>query len=75
MRTSFGIKFVLGMPLPQYSLPPFVTVPFRFAWNPQEDSGAPTASAEEENSGQRHPICKVMAWEQRLLSEEDLNQS
>jgi hypothetical protein len=74
MRTSFGIKCVLGVPLPQYNLPPFAAAPFRFTWNPQRDSGEPMADADED-SGPRHPICKVLEWDRRLQTEDNLTRS
>lgn len=68
MRTHFGIKCVLGVPLPQYNLAPFVATPFRFTLNSQGDAARLIVDAKED-SGPRHPICKVLEWEQRLQSE------
>lgn len=75
MRTSFGIKFILGMPLPQYNLAPFVADPFRFSWNPQGCPDTPATAPSELDSGARHPFCKVMEWEQRLLTEKSLTRA
>lgn len=75
MRTSFGIKFILGMPLPQYNLAPFVANPFRFTWNSQGCADAPATNPSEADSGPRHPFCKVMEWEQRLLTEKNLTRA
>lgn len=75
MRTHFGIKCVLGVPLPQYNLPPFAAAPFRFSWDSQGDASGPATDAEEEDSGLRHPICKVLEWDRRLLSEKDLTRA
>jgi hypothetical protein len=74
MRTSFGIKFVLGVPLPQYNLPPFAAAPFRFTWNSQSDSGESMANADGD-SGPRHPICKVLEWGRRLQTEGSLTRA
>lgn len=74
MRTHFGIKCVLGVPLPQYNLAPFVTTPFRFTLNAQEDAAGPVVDADE-YPGPRHPICKVLEWEQRLQSENSLTRA
>lgn len=74
MRTSFGIKFVLGVPLPQYNLPPFTAAPFRFTWNSQGDASGPIADVDED-SGPRHPIYKVLEWEQRLQTENGLTRA
>jgi hypothetical protein len=71
IRTHFGIKFVLGVPLPQYNLAPFVATPFHFTWNPQANV-EPTADAVDGDPGPRHPIFKVLEWEQRLESEDSL---
>ncbi|MFT4175366.1 MAG: ParB/RepB/Spo0J family partition protein [Luteolibacter sp.] len=51
-----------------------MATPFRFTWNPQGDV-EPTADAVEGNSGLRHPICKVLEWEQRLQSENSLTRA
>lgn len=74
MRTSFGIKCVLGVPLPQYNLPPFAAAPFRFTWNSQGDAGEPEARVDGE-SGPRHPICKVLEWDRRLQTEGGLTRA
>lgn len=71
MRTSFEVRFVLGVPLPQYNLPPFAAALFRFTWNPQ---GKLIAGADED-SGSRHPICKVLEWEQRFQAENSLTRA
>jgi hypothetical protein len=75
LRTSFGIKLVLGMPLPQFNLPPFVVAPFRFTWSPTGNGRTPASAFEEGDSGPRHPICKVLEWEQRLRDEEGLTRT
>lgn len=74
MRTHFGIKFVLGVPLPQYNLAPFVATPFRFTLNSHGDAAGPVVDADED-SGPRHPICKVLEWEQRLHRENSLTRA
>lgn len=74
MRTHFGIKLVLGVPLPQYNLAPFVATPFRFILNSHGDAAGPVVDADED-SGPRHPICKVLEWEQRLQSEDSLTRA
>lgn len=74
MRTHFGIKCVLGVPLPQYNLPPFAASPFRLTWNSKGDTGEPMADVGEK-SGPRHPICKVLEWNRRLLSEKGLTRA
>jgi hypothetical protein len=74
MRTHFGIKCVLGVPLPQYNLTPFVATPFRFTLNSQGDAAGPVVDADED-SGPRHPICKVLEWDRRLQNESSLTRA
>jgi len=72
LRTSFGIKLVIGMPLPQHRLAPFVAEPFQFTWK----SFAPSTACDREGSGcdpaMRHPICTVLDWQERLNNETGL---
>lgn len=60
--------------MPQYNLAPFVATPFRFTLNAQGDAVGPVFDADED-SGPRHPICKVLEWEQRLQSENSLTRA
>ncbi|MBB5353765.1 hypothetical protein HNR46_004027 [Haloferula luteola] len=42
--------------------------------NSQGDAAGPVVDADED-SGPRHPICKVLKWEQRLQSENSLTRA
>lgn len=71
MRTSFEVKLVVGMPLAQHNLGPFVVSPFRLSWDANGSSNAECG----ESAAQRHPICKVLDWEQRLSKETGLTRA
>lgn len=51
-----------------------MATPFRFTLNLQRDAVKPVVDVDED-SGPRHPICKVLEWEQRLQSEDSLTRA
>jgi hypothetical protein len=65
----------MGMPAHQYNLAPFVASPFHFTWNSRTCASGPKRAFEENQAGPRHPICKVLEWQGRLLGEEGLSKS
>ncbi len=75
LRTSFAVKLVLGIPLPQHRLAPFVVDPFRFTWRATAAEDGSDSTAEERGPVMRHPICRVLQWQNRLKSEAGLTQA
>ncbi|MFT3991853.1 MAG: hypothetical protein QM680_10640 [Luteolibacter sp.] len=46
--------------------------PFRLTWNSEGNGNESVASTEEGFSGLRHPICKVLEWQERLNGDKGL---
>jgi hypothetical protein len=72
LRTSFGVRLVLGLPFAQHNLAPFVASPFQFTW---KSSGRVPGSGDaqpDETPAVRHPICRVFDWQRRLEDEKEL---
>lgn len=72
LRTGFGIKLVMGMPLAQHQLSPFVAEPFRLSWDAAGSTAGQSGSRESDCEGLRHPICRVLEWQKRLDNEKSL---
>jgi len=72
LRTSFGIPLIVGMPLPQHRLAPFVAEPFHFTWRSTGFEGDCQTNGESRASSMRHPICKVLEWQERLNADKGL---
>lgn len=60
------------MPLPQHRLAPFVAEPFHFTWRSSGFSGDCQTGGEGRASSMRHPICKVLEWQERLNGDKRL---
>lgn len=72
LRTCFGIPLIVGMPLPQHRLAPFVAEPFHFTWRSSGLEEDCQTNGEGRVSSTRHPICKVLAWQERLNGDKGL---
>lgn len=72
LRTSFGIPLIVGMPLPQHRLAPFVAEPFHFTWRSSGFGDDCQTNGEGRASSIRHPICKVLEWQERLNGDKGL---
>ncbi|WP_050027685.1 hypothetical protein [Verrucomicrobium sp. BvORR034] len=66
LRTSFGIKLVLGLPYYQHNLAPFVTEPFHFSLKFTSQGEVSEKTAQQDNEAARHPIWRVFDWQRRL---------
>ncbi len=75
LRTSFGIPLIVGMPLPQHRLAPFVAEPFHFTWRSSGVEDDCQTNGEGRASSLRHPICKVLEWQERLDGDKELTKA
>jgi len=60
------------MPLPQHRLAPFVAEPFHFTWRSSGFGGDCETNGESRASAMRHPICRVLEWQERLDGDKGL---
>jgi hypothetical protein len=60
------------MPLPQHRLAPFVAEPFHFTWRSSGLEDDCHTNGEGRESSTRHPICKVLEWQERLNGDKGL---
>jgi hypothetical protein len=75
LRTSFGIKLVLGLPLAQHNLAPFVAAPFQFTWRSSGPKGLQNGNELAEGLTPSHPILKVFGWQKRLAEDRELTKA
>jgi len=60
------------MPLPQHRLAPFVAEPFHFTWRSSGFGGDCQTKGDGCASSIRHPICRVLEWQERLNGDKGL---
>lgn len=65
----------MGMPLPQHRLAPFVAEPFRFTWKTSGQSTGCGSDESDRGAMVRHPICRVLDWQQRIEDEPGLTRA
>lgn len=66
LRTSFGIRLILGLPYYQHNLAPFVAEPFNFSLKSAVKGGVLEEAAQQDHEAARHPIWRVFDWQRRL---------
>jgi hypothetical protein len=75
LPTGFDLKMVVGMPLPQHRLAPFVAEPFRFTWKSSAPGMRSSSEAIASGPAMRHPFYKVLDWQERLKKEPGLTKA
>lgn len=75
LRTSFGIKLVLGLPYYQHNLAPFFAEPFHLSLKSAMQGRGLEETAQQNRRAARHPIWRVFDWQRRLGEDKALTKA